>query len=274
MKTAIVLSGGGVKGSWQAGCLHALYKSGNLGEVSAVYGTSVGAINAALFTHVPEKMLALWKSIKDKDDVLSFNWSMLTLRADAVYNMKPLREKLKNNITEFPWTEGFACYTDLETGEIGYASNKKLSREEFLKYVEASGTIPVAMSPVGALVDGGVRELTPLKKAIDDGAERIVVILCSPWNKNPVPWTMPTGFLSFLKIGYRALDVMGHEVFVNDIQIASILNHVPGYKKIRIELYAPSIFWMDTLEFDQKKIQAALEAGQREAELGPIQIFE
>ena len=46
MKRALVLSGGGAKGAWQAGVIDSLIRRGSRWDIFA--GVSVGALNAAL----------------------------------------------------------------------------------------------------------------------------------------------------------------------------------------------------------------------------------
>ena len=50
----LVLSGGGAKGAYEVGVWQALYKAGLAGDVAAVSGTSIGAVNAALFASWPD----------------------------------------------------------------------------------------------------------------------------------------------------------------------------------------------------------------------------
>ena len=45
----LVLSGGGAKGAYEVGVWQALHEAGLAGNVAAVSGTSIGAVNAALF---------------------------------------------------------------------------------------------------------------------------------------------------------------------------------------------------------------------------------
>lgn len=272
MKTSLVLSGGGVKGSFQMGVLLGLKSRGLLDQVSTVYGTSVGAINAALVALAPSNMEKLWTDVKGRRDILSFNWKTLLLRSDGIYNLGPMHEKLVKYCVEDSKIEAVACYADLQTGEVLYASSKDLPRDEFLKCVVASSAIPFIMSPVDdRYVDGGVREQSPLSKAIEDGADRIIVVLCNPWVVNPTDrWTMPKGFLKFLSAGYRGLDLLEHEVFRTDLLVCDQKNEDPGYRKIDISLYAPDRVWMDTLEFLPAKISAALEAGKAASLAGPM----
>lgn len=75
-KLALVLAGGGGKGSYQAGCLLALFDCG-IREFCAFAGTSVGALNAALArelfqTGERERVVRLWSMISP-DKVLHKN---------------------------------------------------------------------------------------------------------------------------------------------------------------------------------------------------------
>ena len=60
----LVLSGGGAKGAYQAGVWTALAERGLTERVKAISGTSVGAINAAVFAAVrdPAQIVAFWRS--------------------------------------------------------------------------------------------------------------------------------------------------------------------------------------------------------------------
>lgn len=50
----LVLSGGGAKGAYEVGVWQALHEAGIAGDVAAVSGTSIGAVNAALFASWPD----------------------------------------------------------------------------------------------------------------------------------------------------------------------------------------------------------------------------
>ena len=50
----LVLSGGGAKGAYEVGVWQALHEAGLAGDVTAVSGTSIGAVNAALFASWPD----------------------------------------------------------------------------------------------------------------------------------------------------------------------------------------------------------------------------
>lgn len=50
----LVLSGGGAKGAYEVGVWQALHEAGLAGDIVAVSGTSIGAVNAALFAFWPD----------------------------------------------------------------------------------------------------------------------------------------------------------------------------------------------------------------------------
>lgn len=65
-KLGLVLGGGGGKGAYQIGVWKALREAGVDGEISAVSGTSIGALNGAMFCagNLPDAVSA-WQTISD-----------------------------------------------------------------------------------------------------------------------------------------------------------------------------------------------------------------
>ena len=56
----LVLSGGGAKGAYEIGVWQILQKLGIASNITAISGTSVGALNAALFAACPDDAEKLW----------------------------------------------------------------------------------------------------------------------------------------------------------------------------------------------------------------------
>lgn len=267
MSTAFVMSGGGAKGAFQMGVLQQLDKAGV--KADAVYGTSVGALNSAGYAYSNvDYMTQLWMDIEGpkwympwtpSPDILAFNWSTLALCSDGIYNLSPLADQLDKHFQGTPTCEATVCSVSLKTGEIRYTSTKDSSREDFLKATIASAAIPTAMSPVdGEWVDGGVREQTPVAKAVADGHDNIIILSCNPLVKNPpYPFTEPGLFLRFVSLGWRAInDVMEHQIFLSGF--APFMNQIPN---VKFQVYAPDVVYMDTLDFDPAKIRKAMAAG-------------
>ncbi len=120
-RTALVLSGGGARGAYEAGVVS--YLRGELADalgaqprIDLVCGTSIGAVNACLFgslAHDParqgEALVEAWRSLKLED---VFHWSALHLAALPLYLFRQLRatrlRQLSWRISDFVWPESLA----------------------------------------------------------------------------------------------------------------------------------------------------------------------
>lgn len=265
MKTAVVLSGGGAKGSVQFGMLKYLVEQGL--QPDAIYGTSVGSLNAAGYSHVGMDGLEdFWESIKARKDVFKFNWKTLIFLSQGVFHAGPLRKLVvAATVGKTPTIPCFACSVNLATGEVVYTEARDPA---YVDQVLASSSVPGLCEPVGEYVDGGIRECTPLKKAIDDGADRIVVIMCSPFTPNPAPGKISNWIMNII----RTTDILGHEIYLEDIRSCIWYNNnsIAGKRKIQLEVYAPAMDVLSTQDFTQDKIQPGIVYGYEQAKKGPI----
>ena len=69
-------------------------------------------------------------------------------------------------------------------------------------------------------VDGGVREIAPLKVAIDQGATDIYAILLSPADHQP----KPDKYVFLVKTLLRSIDIFTQEILANDVATALLYN--------------------------------------------------
>ncbi len=111
----LVLSGGGIRGSYQIGAFYALKKSGI--KFNAIVGTSIGSFNAAMLAaHEERKLLKFWQNINVnnfleldpilQDKKISFEKLTATVKTIAAklqnkgFNVDPLRIELNNLLNE------------------------------------------------------------------------------------------------------------------------------------------------------------------------------
>jgi len=106
MYRALVLSGGGVKGSWQVGaCEHLIGEKGVWFDV--ISGVSVGAVNGATLAHARdldglrarlERLRSVWFGVRGNDNIYRrrrFGALGLALgRWGGLYDATPLREEV------------------------------------------------------------------------------------------------------------------------------------------------------------------------------------
>lgn len=263
MKTAFICSGGGCKGAWEAGVIAQLCAAGI--RPDAVYGSSAGALNAAGYAYLGENGLkARWLSVEGKKDVLSphgwqwlWRWPRLFYAA-GIHTTEPLRKELESFIHGVPRCLAVACSVELSTGKLVYTDNS--DPVAFAKAVRASSTIPLIMEPVDGQVDGGVREQTPLAKAMQDGYDRYYIILANPVTPEPMEsWKAPRGMFKWYGVLKRSVDdIMCHEIFLNDITAQVAAARAAGKE---VHVYAPAGLVIGTLEFDPIKLKAAFESG-------------
>jgi NTE family protein len=267
-KTAFVLAGGGAKGCFQVGVLKQLSQRGIFPE--AMWGTSVGAINSAAFAYVgAETTEQIWLDIKGNSDIIQFQIGSMLFATKGLYSTKPLHNLLKENLSDVPPTiNPTVCMTNALTGQIAYADPWTCAAYgmTFDEAVLASAAFPLAMEPVhGVWIDGGVRETVPLREAIRNGYDDLYVILCNPWTRNPKP---KKEIRNWLGVGARVLDLLSHEIFVNDVQTCLKHNDRETKRQVNIHIYAPNELVIDTLDFNPEKIIKGIKQGYNAQEIG------
>lgn len=323
-KRAVVMSGGGARGAFELGALDFLINDRKL-DFEVIAGVSVGALNAAVLAQGKgyfglrdrlETLKQMWFGIEGNDDVYRERFLgkvLVFLSKDSIYDPEPIKEKIARYLDpaalEASGKQFRAGDVSLESG--AYRSIDQRSGD-VRDRVLASATMPVAFPPVPVAgehaVDGGVRNITPLKEAFagleaagggrPEDPDEMYVLLASPL---AVKSAAGTRWSNGRVIGLRALDILLNEIFREDLELAMAVNQSvrayqasaqllrdrgqldaqaqqvldafpfkpPEYHRVVLHTVAPEREYMDTLEFDPGKIQAAYDAG-REAAQKPL----
>lgn len=230
-KIALVLSGGGAKGYFQAQMWGRIEKEFGI-TPSVIAGVSVGALNGAMIAQDnTAEMLGVWGNIRERDVYRRRSLAGIAARYGlhklgigrpplGAYDNSPLFELIKKHIDyrtlKLPLKIG---RVNLNTGRYKYFIND----HNFHRQILASTAIPVIWSPVDITedgisdqwVDGGVRNVTPLADVISHNPDLIIIIPTSPYDHDR---PMRHGRQNDLvEVGLTALDIMMDEVFFNDI---------------------------------------------------------
>lgn len=271
---ALVLSGGGAHGAFQVGVLKHL-----LGEQKKQYdilaGVSVGALNAgflAQFKNGQEKeavkvLEKLWLSL-DNSSIKSFHFPpyMSALWNTGMFSTKPLRNLVEKHLNVKAVAMSGKILrigaVSLTTAKYGLWTEKD---SDLVDGIMASSAFPGFFDTVKARgeewSDGGIREVTPLKDAIDAGATEIDVILASTKGV-----TGPKNKFNSAKVIVRSLSIMMDEVFENDLKVCALKNGIEGYRKIDLKVYRPQkAMGNHSLDFDPEHIEQQIQAGYDEA---------
>lgn len=238
-KRALVLSGGGAKGAFTAGVVK--YLMVELGiKFDLVIGTSTGALIAPLVASGDiANLLHFYENVEEQDiltdrpDLLAFFFS------DALNDTQPLErlihtffgdskryERLLQSSTEM-----FVTVVNMQTGEIEYGNQHQDPKPILLKKILASACIPVMMPPVKIrkhqYIDGGVKEIAPFSKAIDEGATHILSVILAPDIEHRAP--VLREFKGSMDILKRTLELLTDEIVDNDLKVASVYSEAIRY---------------------------------------------
>jgi len=190
-KRALVLSGGGGRGAYHVGVYKYLEEKGLIPHI--VVGTSIGAVNGA--------MIASGMTAAD----LEREWRQLTTDQIQRLRLNPLeyfeRPSLLDNS---PWADTLerqisfhrvrtspiilrVVATDIRQGRAIVFRNEEIT----VRHLLASCSIPVVYpwSDIDGVQfwDGAVVANTPLRPAVDEGAEDIYVVLLAPPGARELP---------------------------------------------------------------------------------------
>lgn len=202
----LVFCGGGGRGAYQIGVWKTLEKFGLARFVTAVSGTSVGALNAALFCSVSVyKAERIWSSITQGDiaDPVSaagrvIGSIMNFARSDdrtisgaklggalnsGLFSREGLVELIESNGINTAVTKStipcFACLHNTAWGGAEYFDMRAYPPETVTALLSASTAIPAAFAPVeigGTLYrDGGISDNIPVKPLYDIGLRRFII---------------------------------------------------------------------------------------------------
>ena len=252
MKRALVISGGGSKGAFAIGAMEVLQDV--LGQPNPAFdivaGTSTGALIVPFVPTAEIQVLRGVYSSVTTDDILSKRNIIEILATDAIFDTTPLWQLINSFITEERYrkivaspVEVFLTTVNLQSGQIEYFNQHTsgenagpMTRDNFCRAMHASASQPVLMPPVevpeGAdqFVDGGVRELAPLKIAIDHGATHIYAIVLSPERRE----RQETRYRFIVNTLLRTIELFTQEIVANDIHTAVQINRaVMHWQQIR-----------------------------------------
>lgn len=196
-RTVFVLGGGGNLGAIQVGMLQAVFERGILPD--ALVGCSVGAINAAAVAADPtvegvRRMSEVWASLNDDAICPAGRLSSIRLLATRSRSLQPndgLRRLLETWLPFRTFEEAELPFhvvaASLETGDARWFSSGPV-----IEPILASAALPGVFPPVPIadelFIDGGVIDNVPISRAVELGAERIVVLHVGNFErKRPAP---------------------------------------------------------------------------------------
>lgn len=183
MKTGLVLEGGGMRGIYTVGVLDALLDSGI--RFDYVIGVSAGAGNAVSYLSGQRgrgyRVNTAYVHDKRYIDLGGLLHQKSVFGLDFIYDTIPqVLEPFDYDAFHTDTSEFIAVVTDAESGEAVYFTKDDIVGKDFT-VLKASAALPMFSQPVQykdkLYFDGGVADSVPVARALEDGCDRLVVVL-------------------------------------------------------------------------------------------------
>lgn len=182
-KTGLILEGGGTRGVFSAGVLDYLMEQ-NV-EFPYVIGVSAGACNAV--NYVSHQIGRTKECMIDYLRDGSYSGLKYLIKKHSLFDMDLLFDVFPNSEVPFDYETFFAsgqtCIlttTNCLNGEPVYINEKK-SKKKLMTACRASSSLPLVAPMVIIdgipMMDGGMADSIPIKKALKDGCNKVVIIL-------------------------------------------------------------------------------------------------
>ena len=187
-KTALVLSGGGSRGAYEAGAWQALTELGI--EIDLVTGTSVGAINGAMVAQQDlENTVKLWREIEthmifdvpEGFKMQDYAKEFVKHKGASTSGLKKLMEKYydEEQIRRSPVDFGVVV-VEKDTLKPHFVFKDQMKPGQLIDYVIASASIFPAVHSYEIdgveYIDGGYADVMPVKMALDRGADQVIAV--------------------------------------------------------------------------------------------------
>jgi len=235
---ALVLSGGNIKGAYQAGIVSTLLQAGYVPGIAT--GISVGALNAGYLAGlapagatpdwpaIGRRLEGFWRehvtspaSFVEKRGIPAVLLSLIRKKWNGLVDTEPLADVVRR---ELATADPRKTTIRLRVGAVNILSGdlvyKDSTEPRLIDYILASTAEPIAM-PLQVIdgqpyYDGGLRDIAPLKQAVELGATRVVCALCQTVGVAPVETGFNRG--DAFHLVSRVVAITSNEIVRNDIE--------------------------------------------------------
>jgi NTE family protein len=269
---ALVLSGGGAKGAYEAGVAATFVERGL--PIRLVAGSSAGALNAAMVASGrADRLEAMWRTVT-REQVYSLRaplffagflpgWlTMLALsETSSLFDPAPLRDLITASL-DFDRIRAsrvrlLVTATDLARREKRVFDNRSVTVDALMAASAVPGLFPPVEVDGALLVDGGLTGRAPVLEALEADASlaRVVVVMSyAPAERGAEPTTMRVALEESFEL------IMVHQIR-RDTELARL--RFPG---VDVQLLTPSApLLLRPLDFDPDAMARLLALGRADA---------
>lgn len=183
MKTGLVLEGGGQRGIYTIGVLDCFEDQGITFDYCV--GVSAGAANAVSYLSGQRgRNIRINTGYARDRRYLSLH---NLIKSKSLFGMDFIFDELPNHLDPFDYEAFFRCPTQMEAGVTNLETaqeeffDKESMREHYSDVLKASASMPLFSPSVEidgkAYYDGGTADPIPFDRALEQGCDRLVVVL-------------------------------------------------------------------------------------------------
>ena len=181
----LVLEGGSFRPIFSSGVMDALLDA----NIMFPYCIGVSAGITDGFSYISKQHGRNLKILRDYRHDKRYLGARNLLTSKSIFGLEFVFEEIPNKLIPFDW-ETFLQYegtflvgvTNAKTGQIEYLNGKDLDKKNTM--VKATCAIPLAFPPISwqgqEYYDGGICDSIPVKKALADGNDKLLIILTRP----------------------------------------------------------------------------------------------
>jgi NTE family protein len=251
-RVAFVLGGGGILGAHEVGMLRALAERGV--QPDLILGTSVGAINGAVFAADPTpagvtRLAGLWADMKLSEMTPGGVLRRVSTLARSGTHLEPLEVARARLLEALPVEriEDLTVPYQCVAASIERAAEHWFTSGDLADAVLASCAVPGVLPPVRIgdehFIDGGIVNSIPVARAVNLGATTIYVLQVGRLEKplQPPRWPWEVGLVAF-EVARRHRFAYDLQSLPDEVQLhvlptggsaAPAYNDIPGQLRIR-----------------------------------------
>ena len=266
MKTCLVLEGGALRGIYTAGVLDELIKE-NI-KIDAIIGVSMGALVGVNYvSNQPGRAIRYnLKYCKDKRYISIrslLKTGNIVNKEFAFYDIPDKYDIFDYETFDNSKTKLYCTVSNLETGNPEYIQIKDSKLD--IEYLRAGSAMPGVSKIVEIdnkkYLDGGITDSIPVKKAIEMGYDKIIVVLT-----RPIDYRKKDSNLKTLQFLYRKYPNFQKTIGTRNSNYNKTVEEVIKLeKKKRIFVIRPSkALPIKRIEHDREKIEAQYNLGKED----------
>ena len=271
-QTGLVLEGGGLRGVYSSGVLQFFMEQ----ELWFPYviGVSMGACNAANYiSRQPKRNRIVNIDYVNDSRYLSY---LRLLAKGELFGMNFIFNTIPNSLEPFDYDTFYSnkakcmtTVTDCHTGQAQYFEKNELG-PDYMKILCASSSLPFISKPVKfrerIFMDGGMTDSIPLRKSIESGNTKNVLILTQPvgYRKKPEP------LAGLVKLRYPRFKGVQKALSTRHINYNATMDFIEEQQKAgNIFIIQPEEkLLVGRVERDKTKLSIVYEIGYQDAQKG------